>query len=132
MTSIDSANEVATSAWPTTKRKGRLPLGKVRVQLTFRPATNRLIEKRSVEAGITKSEYVERLITSELYGTPEREVKSKMNHHLTALDVTKPDYDMSAYLSATLPTKAAAQKRAGELRKSGRYLYIKIDGEEAR
>ena len=44
------------------RRGGRRPLGKVRVQLKLRPAVNELIERRSVEAGITKSEFMERLV----------------------------------------------------------------------
>jgi hypothetical protein len=44
------------------RRGGRKPLGKVRVQLKLTPATNELIERRSIEAGITKSEFVDRLV----------------------------------------------------------------------
>ncbi len=44
------------------RRKGRAPLGKVRVQFVLRPHVNDIIEERSISDGISRSEWVERLV----------------------------------------------------------------------
>ena len=44
------------------RRKGRAPLGKVRVQFVLRPHVNDIIEERSIGDGISRSEWIERLV----------------------------------------------------------------------
>jgi len=44
------------------RRKGRARLGKVRVQFVLRPHVNEIIDERSISDGISRSEWVERLV----------------------------------------------------------------------
>jgi hypothetical protein len=49
-----------------------------------------------------------------------------MNYIVSALDMTKPAHDLSAYLSASFDTKKEAKARIVRLLKAGTYTQISI------